>query len=157
MVFGQIDNVNIEQFLHLGIRNDDANGNLPKLHFGHWGNDTRGSAEILQAEWTHIAFRYELGQQSMFINGVLDASAPSAPLNSIADIIVGAAGRSGENRAFSGLLDEVVNYNTALAGNQILALAEDMPPDMLPLPNADVTPPVFFLDAIRRRGDMERV
>ena len=104
----------------------------------------RGSAEIFVDEWTHIAFRYELGQQAMFINGELDASANAGPLNSIADIIIGGAGRLGENRGFTGLLDEVVIYNTALAGNQILALAENMPPDMLPAPDSEISPPVFF-------------
>ena len=40
MVFGQNENVNVEQFLHLGVRNDGENGNVPRLHYGHWGNDT---------------------------------------------------------------------------------------------------------------------
>jgi hypothetical protein len=114
MIFGQVEDQNV---LHNGIRN--AN-----FHIGHWGNDITGGSVVV-GEWQHVAYRYDDGTQTIFVDGVPVETAPDKGGVTVdAEIVIGST-RAGDTRFFSGDLDEVRIYNEALTDTQITALFAD--------------------------------
>jgi hypothetical protein len=110
MVFGEASG----NSLHLGFRNT-------QVYFGHWGNDT-GSATLLDpGTWHHIAWRYEGGTQSIFIDGQLDNQQDHGPLNNPGNLIVGRTVPN--NGAFGGFLEDVRIYNVPLSDADIATIA----------------------------------
>lgn len=111
MIFGQVEDQNV---LHNGIRN-------AQFHIGHWGNDITGGS-VTVGEWQHVAFRYEDGNQAIFVDGVsAQTGADKGGVSVDAEITIGST-RAGDTRFFSGDLDEVQIYNVALTEIEITAL-----------------------------------
>lgn len=117
MIFGQLDTGNV---LHNGLRG--AN-----FHIGHWGNDVTGGSVIV-GEWQHVTYRFEGGIETIFVDGVQQASAEEKGGVAVeAEVVIGAT-RGDQDRDFSGDLDDVRVYNQALSDIQIAALAADGEP-----------------------------
>jgi|GEM_PF-1864259 len=129
-LFGQLEG----RALHLGIQ-----GGTP--FFGHWSNDTRGTTTINVAEWTHLAYRYQNGQQTIFVNGVEDITQSRGDLTDDIEVQIGVT-RS--ESPLLGLIDDVVIYDEGLADNQIVHLANGGDPLDLPAPVAGPVENVFF-------------
>lgn len=126
MVFGQGSG----NALHLGLRGD-------RVHFGHWGADSQSNATVAADNtWRHVTWQYEDGLQRIFINGQLDNSEQQGALANNANVLIG---RSLNDGAFEGSLDDVMIYNEALSFNQIAHLAAGGNPNALPAPTADPT------------------
>ena len=108
------------QALHLTTR-----GN--KMHFGFWGNDTSGGSQTLSTgQWTHLAWRYNNGEQTMFKNGVLDNSTGGhAALSDNSTIAIGRS--NGNQRFFDGRIDEIAIFDKALSNGEIAALSSGDP------------------------------
>jgi hypothetical protein len=104
------------QGLHLTSR-----GN--KSHFGFWANDTSGGSQTLQSgQWTHLAWRYNNGDQAMFVNGVFDAS--SGGHAALGDSSTAVLGRSNANQGWmDGRIDEVAIFDKPLSNAEIAGLA----------------------------------
>ncbi len=85
-------------------------------------NNTAGRVAI--NAWTHVAIRFRPGSQTLFINGVANASASNAlaPLSNSDPLQVGADLNA---RHFNGNLDELRVFAGALSDAQVLALASE--------------------------------
>ena len=96
--------------LHLTTR-----GN--KNHFGFWGNDTSGGSQTLSnGQWTHLAWRFNNGEQTMFKNGVLDNSTGGhAALGDNSTIAIGRS--NGDRGWFDGRLDEIAIFDKSLSNS----------------------------------------
>lgn len=79
--------------------------------------------------WTHVAIRFRPGSQTLFINGVANASASNAlaPLSNGDPLQIG-ADQGFAGRYFDGNLDEVRVFAGALSDAQVLALASERHP-----------------------------
>ncbi len=132
MVFGQVD-AGTGAYLHDGIRDSRA-------HLGHWGQDTGGvtdlSATFGTDTWFHLTWRRYSGGQTIFINGVRDASSTSGVLSNVATVLVGS--NIGNGGGFRGRIDDVVVYNSALKTNQIEYLAAGGDPNAVPAAGGSV-------------------
>jgi Concanavalin A-like lectin/glucanases superfamily/CotH kinase protein/Chitobiase/beta-hexosaminidase C-terminal domain/Lamin Tail Domain/PA14 domain len=123
--------------LHVGVNN-----NSDRTHFGFDGNDANGGACALVAnQWYHLAFVYDTtasNGQRMYVNGIPDATRINVT-NTIkaADLYLGNWGTDvNASNDFKGRLDDVVIYNTALKGDQILALYNGTLPNAVPAVNS---------------------
>ena len=98
-----------------------------KNHFGFWGNDTSGGSQTLSTgQWTHLAWRYSNGEQTMFQNGVLDNSTGGhAALSNNSTIAIGRS--NGDRGWFDGRIDEIAIFDKALSNSEIAALASGDP------------------------------
>ncbi len=112
MIFGQFDT---ENPLHLGARGG-------QYYMGHWGNDIGGGTVVVD-EWHHVAYVYEAGVQSIYVDGEVVASEAQGPLGVEPEIIIGAT-RADEDRDFSGDLDDIRIYNVALTPEQIVQVMQ---------------------------------
>jgi len=118
MVFGQMvgGNTGNDQFLHNGFR-----GN--RLHQGHWGNDEqRTGPDIAPNTWHHVAFVYTGNEMTQYLDGVAVTpdEAPNdaeAALGSLTNVTIGKT--EGNNGNFTGSIDEVKMFDTALTQAQI--------------------------------------
>lgn len=124
-VYGKDSGGNGNQ-LHLITRGD-------KAHLGFYGNDTGGNQVLSTGTWTHIAWQYNStgGVQSIFVNGVRDASnsGRAALGNAGGNVLIG---RWGGGNYFDGMLDDLVIYNEPLAPGQIQYVMNGGDPTHLP-------------------------
>ena len=111
MVFGQAVGSPV---LHQGARDG-------QYYMAHWGNDI-GGGSIRVGEWQHVAFRYEGGTQTIFVDGNAVASDVKGGLTNEEEIAIGTT-LDDEDRDFTGLLDNVRIYNLGIADGVITALA----------------------------------
>ena len=120
--------------LHLVIRND-------KAHMGFYGNDMGGVRTINTGEWQHVTWHYDAGTQTQTIavNGQYDNSGGGHIPFAGTDVVN--FSRWGGSNYFDGLIDEATIYDTALAPNQVIHLANGGDPQALPTAN----PNSFFL------------
>lgn len=128
-----------DQGLHLGIQGADdnpLNGAAGTLELGHWGADTSGTTAVQAGTWVHATFPFDAdggtnavgevtGLHSLYLNGVLDASAPQiSPNRAITDLQIG--GRNGGGGpAWLGLIDDVAIFDTVLSATDVSILAAD--------------------------------
>lgn len=102
MIFGQLNG----DLLHNGAR-----GSM--YHIGHWGNDTTGGTVEI-GEWHHVTFHYAAGTQTILVDGeVVATEDEKGPLGVEDEIVIGTT-RGDQDRDFSGDLDDVRVYNSAL-------------------------------------------
>ncbi len=146
---GSNDHVNLENADALGldgnftagawVRLDDVNGDNTILgqdaaglhlttrgnqnYFGFWGNDTGGGTQVITpGQWTHLAWRFDSGEQAVFVNGVLDnATGGHAALGSNAVVALGRS--NGDQGWFNGRMDEVAIFDRALSNAEVTELA----------------------------------
>jgi len=94
--------------LHLCVRD-------MKPYFGFYANDTAGVTKLAPDAWAHLAWRFDskTGEQSIFVNGILDNSSDRhAPFKGAGPVNVG---RCGGGNLFSGQLSELRIWNHPLA------------------------------------------
>ena len=130
MVFGQRDG----NALHHGIRDG-------QIHMGHWANDTKSGDTFVQtARWYHVAWRYQNGVQSIFVDGVLTNREAKGPLNNPTNILIGTSKVDAplgfwNDRDFTGFIDDVRIYAAPLTQAKIVEISEsDTDADGLPDP-----------------------
>ena len=111
MIFGQLSEDNV---LHNGMRG-------AAYHQGHWGNDITGG-EVVVGEWHHVAWLYDGGEQSIFVDGVVVNSELMGALAVESEVVIGAT-RGNEDRDFEGDLDDVRIYAAALPASEIAEIA----------------------------------
>jgi len=128
--------------LHAGL-----NTNSDKTHFGFDGNDVNGGASSLVAgQWYHVAFVYDVSAstgQRVYVSGIPDVTRTGVTNTLKAgDLFLGNWGAATDaSNDFRGRLDDVAVYNTALKGDQILALANGVDPAALPAAGSYFAPP----------------
>ncbi|NQT39394.1 MAG: LamG domain-containing protein [Planctomycetes bacterium] len=100
--------------MHLILRND-------KALMGFYGNDTGGNRVIDTDRWQHITWRFQDGEQTIFVDGVWDASSgghanliPDQP----SDVKIG---RWGGGNYFDGQLDNVNIVQKAMNNAEVRA------------------------------------
>lgn len=105
-----------------------------------WWNDAAGNtrsftssgATVSLNQWTHVAITYRSGSQRIYINGVLRGTAAfnGALMNNNWALQVGYDGSSSPQpqRHWSGYIDEVAIYSTALSAAQVGALMNETHP-----------------------------
>ncbi|MBK8090673.1 MAG: chitobiase/beta-hexosaminidase C-terminal domain-containing protein [Verrucomicrobiaceae bacterium] len=127
--------------LHAGLNVNSAN-----THFGFDGNDLNGgSAALVTNVWYHFAVTYDTtasNGQRIYINGIPDTTRTSVTNTlKVADLLIGNHGTTTDAaNDFKGRLDDVVVYNTALKGDQVLALANGVSPASVPAVNSYFAP-----------------
>jgi autotransporter-associated beta strand protein len=99
--------------LHLVIR-----GSV--FYMGFYGNDLPGTQTLTAGQWYHVAFRYNNGEQAIFVNGAPDASRTGAAAFAGNDIV--RIGRWAGGHYFDGLMDEAAIFNRALSNAEIQAM-----------------------------------
>lgn len=106
---------------HKGLQLMIRNGH-PVL--GFYGDETTGAATLATGRWSHVAWRFYRGIQSVFVNGALDTtSAGHGYFSGIDPVLLGRWGGTGGTPAyFAGRLDEVQIYGRALTDAEISAL-----------------------------------
>jgi len=87
--------------------------------------DLYGKKDVADGEWHHVAGVLDGTNASIFVDGVLDASAASSPTISVNDyaVLIGANAQI-SGRLFEGVIDDVRIYNRALSADELQALAE---------------------------------
>jgi hypothetical protein len=108
-----------------------SNVNLdPRFHFGisFWTEPTPsidGVTAVGYDEWHHVAGVYGNGSVSVYLDGVLDASAETAtPIMANEYNVEIGRNPEGTDRTWDGLIDELVIYNRALSDVEVLFLAQ---------------------------------
>ena len=86
--------------------------------------DLLGKTDIADGEWHHVAGILDEGKMSIFVDGVLDASATFSPNISTNEypVLIGANAQV-KGRWFHGIIDEVRIYDRALSLDELRALA----------------------------------
>lgn len=100
--------------LELSVRNG-------RPYAGFFNNDTPGNTPLAPNTWYHLAYRYTAatGEQALFVNGVLDASAaPRAVFTGNGPIFIG---QSFGSRWFRGSITEVRFWREARTEQQLRA------------------------------------
>ncbi len=125
MVFGQAT-TGEGNWLHNGVR--DASP-----HIGHYGSDLTSGTDLAAGTWYHVVWQYTMGTERIYINGQLNAiQGGKVPIQLGNPLIIGSTETATSSRDFSGILDEVVVYDEALAPAQIAFLAAGGSPNNLP-------------------------
>jgi|GEM_PF-1610626 len=91
-----------------------------QLHNGSTSTSLSGSTTIPTNRWSHVAVtRESSGKLTIYYNGLVDATVASSvvPQSSIYDLTFGDESIGGNN--YSGRLDEITLWNTALDSNSI--------------------------------------
>jgi phosphatidylinositol-3-phosphatase len=102
--------------------------------FGALDDDVEGPSRLTANVWTHLAETYDGATVRLFVNGVQVASKAESGLLATSSNPLQIGGDSLYGQWFSGLIDEVRVYNTALSAAQIQT-------DMNTPISADSTPP----------------
>ncbi len=96
-----------------------------------WGN-ILGDINVNDGQWHHVAGVYDGAAMRLYVDGVLDASAPaSGPIAANAFPVCLGEDAERAGRQWNGLLDDIRLYNVALSQVQIealIAMAQDGPP-----------------------------
>jgi hypothetical protein len=108
-----------------------SNVNLdPRFHFGisFWTEPTPsidGVTAVGFDEWHHVAGVYGNGSVSVYLDGVLDASAETAtPIMANEFNVEIGRNPEGTDRTWDGLIDELLIYNRALSAEEVSFLAQ---------------------------------
>jgi hypothetical protein len=101
------------------------------VHFactGLWPEWARGSANVNDGQWHHVAGTYDGSELRLYVDGKLDASAKTQGAINVNTYPV-YIGENAEHpgRAWHGLIDDVRLYNYALSNAEIKALSDAKP------------------------------
>jgi hypothetical protein len=101
------------------------------LHFactGLWPEWVRGSANVNDGQWHHVAGTYDGRELRLYVDGKLDASARTqGSINVNAYPVYIGENAEHPQREWHGLIDEVRLYNYALSDTEIKSLSETKP------------------------------
>ncbi len=93
------------------------------------GNDVIGNADIPAGVWTHVAISYDGTHVNLYVNGVLDVSAPlpngAAQTTGFEWSMSNTSGDAVTREQFSGQIDEVKVWNVARSAADIRADLND--------------------------------
>ncbi len=110
------------------ILGQDANGlhlttRSNKAYFGFWGNDTNGGSHTVSpSQWTHLTWRFDGGEQALFVNGEFDnATGGHAALGDTSTVYLGRS--KGNQGWFDGRMDEVAIFDRVLTNDEIAEIA----------------------------------
>ncbi|MCP4657557.1 MAG: LamG domain-containing protein, partial [bacterium] len=109
------DTASPDHGLHLAIKNH-------RPYLGFYDNDTAGQSELATGVWYHLAWRFtaEGGEQAIFLNGVLDASATEkSPFAGVDETVY--VGRYAVDHHFPGQIAELRIWRVARTAEEILA------------------------------------
>lgn len=85
-----------------------------------------GATPVTDDQWHHLAITYDGANSRVYVDGVLDAEAPSPPPDAnTAPVRFGRAGGSGGARA-NGLIDEVIILSVAYSEDEITQLMDGL-------------------------------
>ncbi len=108
------------------IRNNS--GNSLSFHFNKAGGgeyQANGTIAVMDGQWHHVMAVYDGKSLSLYIDGELDTSVAAGAVNSSNDpVYIGSRVNNTHNRNWTGNIDDVRLYNTALSVNNLLYLAE---------------------------------
>src|SRR5262249_37373024 len=94
-----------------------------KLYFYAFNNDLFGTTTLLPNTWYHGAITYDGATLNLYLNGVLEATKTTAPINTVPEtngLTIGY--RPLQNIRWQGQLDEVEIFNRALSQAEIQAI-----------------------------------
>jgi hypothetical protein len=101
------------------------------VHFactGLWPEWARGSANVNDGQWHHVAGTYDGSELRLYVDGKLDASAKTqGTINVNAYPVYIGENSEHPGRAWHGLIDDVRLYNYALSDAEIKALGNAKP------------------------------
>lgn len=99
-----------------------------KPYMGFFNNDLEGNTMIEAGKWYHIAYRYNKlnGEQSIFVNGKLDAISFDRPAYLGSDTLyIGYSGLSSSSD-FVGVMDNFSLWSRVLSDKEILGLSNQL-------------------------------
>lgn len=89
-------------------------------YLAHLSNDTIADEKLKYNEWSHLAFRYHEGRQSIFLNGKLAVSSFNHTILSSHNSLI--IGRWNSSRHLKGKVRDIRIYNAPLSANDINTL-----------------------------------
>jgi two-component SAPR family response regulator len=99
-----------------------------KPYMGFFNNDLEGNTVIEAGKWYHVAYRYNKlnGEQSIFVNGKLDAISFDRPAYLGSDTLyIGYAGLSSASN-FVGVMDNFTLWSRVLSDKEILGFSNQL-------------------------------
>jgi hypothetical protein len=97
------------------------------MHFactGMWPEWVHGSVDVNDGQWHHVAGVYDGDELRLYVDGALDASAPTAgPINVNEYPVYIGENAEHPGREWNGLIDDVRIYDYALSESEVAALA----------------------------------
>lgn len=90
------------------------------LAFVGGSNDLNGSIPISDGNWHHVAVTFDGSVMSLYVDGVLDISAPKTLSTSGQDLRIGNCALPDNKEYWAGAIDEVRIWNTAISHCDIL-------------------------------------
>ena len=116
-IIGQCQIMTADRCLHLLVRDR-------KLHLGFYSDDLPGLTNLTATRWYHAAFVFNnsTGNQSLYLDGVLDATRPSSSsyLGTSGALNIGVNSWSHGNEYFDGLIDQLSFTNRSKTPQEIL-------------------------------------
>ncbi|MBN2064063.1 MAG: hypothetical protein JW745_04600, partial [Sedimentisphaerales bacterium] len=138
------------------IRNNS--GNSLSFHFNRAGGgeyQANGTIEVMDGQWHHVMAVYDGKELRLYIDGELDTSVAAGAVNSSNDpVYIGSRVNNTHNRNWTGIIDDVRLYNTALSINNLLYLAEK--PGFVELPE-EIAAEDLKADGIIDIADLEEL
>ena len=134
------------------VRNNETGAISFHFNSGSTEYQANGSTSILDGQWHHLAGVYDGNEVRLYVDGHLDASASAPnPVNIRSDpVYIGSRVDRPTMRNWTGWIDEVRIYNTALSEANILYLAATEPIIQIP----DPRPTDLVLDGIIDINDL---
>ena len=97
------------------------------FHFNSAGSgeyQANGTKDVLDGQWHHLMAVYGGSYVALYVDGELDGAAAAGPVNTSNDpVYIGSRVNNLNNRNWTGYIDDVRLYDTALNGNHLLYLA----------------------------------
>ena len=100
-----------DEDLHLIIRGGT-------LYFGEFGDDTSSSTTVPTNQWNLIAFTYDDGTQTIYLNGV-QVGQSSGHSNFLATSVPISLGASDESNYLTGAMQDAAFFDSTLSGQEI--------------------------------------
>ncbi len=110
-----------EDSFFLSLGGGLSNNKLAFYLYGVSGDWLRGTSDLNDGQWHHVAATYDGSAQKIYVDGVMQNSTGGG-LNILQGTSPVSIGARGSSNPFSGALDEVSLYNRALSAAEIQAI-----------------------------------